>query len=111
MKNTDGRSKGVAFIRFAEEASLNTAIEYSGSEHMGRTIVVEKTKPKVTGGAGGFGGAQENTTESSTLFIGNLGFDTVEDSLRAVFESCGDIKDVRIAKDQDGYVNYSFISI
>ena len=73
--------------------------------------LVEKTKPKVTGGAGGFGGAQENTTESSTLFIGNLGFDTVEDSLRAVFESCGDIKDVRIAKDQDGYVNYSFISI
>ena len=72
---------------------------------MGRSITVEKTKPKPDGGyqAGGAQGGQD-TTESTTLFIGNLGFETVEDSLREVFEGCGKIKDVRIAKDQDGYV-------
>lgn len=65
---------------------------------MGRNITVEKTKPKPDGGYQA-GGASQDTTESTTLFIGNLGFETVEDSLREVFEGCGKIKDVRIAKD------------
>jgi nucleolin len=106
LKNNDGSSKGIAFVRFAEESAANQAVEYNGSEHMGRTLVIERTKPRVQGGAGGFGGAggAQDAGESTTLFIGNLGFDSVEDSLRAVFTGCGNIKDVRIAKDQEGYV-------
>lgn len=41
-------------MRFNEEKAVASAIEYSGSEHMGRTIIIEKTKE---GGAGGAGGA------------------------------------------------------
>lgn len=65
---------------------------------MGRTLVCEKTKPKEQRPADGAAG----NTESTTCFIGNLKFDTVEDSLREVFADCGDIKDVRIARDADG---------
>ena len=70
---------------------------------MGRNITIEKTKPREARPAGqaGFGGGQQNPvdTESTTCFIGNLAFGTVEDSLRDAFQSCGDIKDVRIARD------------
>ena len=46
LKGNDGRSKGIAFVRFADEKSLNSALEYNGSEMMGRNIVIEKSTPK-----------------------------------------------------------------
>jgi nucleolin len=44
LKRPDGSSKGVCFVRFAEEKSIVAAIEFSGSEHMGRTLTIEKTR-------------------------------------------------------------------
>jgi nucleolin len=99
LKRPDGSSKGICFLRFNEEKAVASAIEYSGSEHMGRTIIIEKTKEGGAGGAGGAAGGAPVNTESKTCFIGNLSFYTEVESLRAVFEDCGEIKDVRIAKD------------
>lgn len=39
---------------------------------------------------------------SDTLFCGNLKFEATEDDLRALFESVGELRDIRVAKDQDG---------
>lgn len=39
------------------------------------------------------------SSESTTCFVGNLSFYTEADALRAIFEDCGEIKDVRVAKD------------
>mmetsp|Transcript_27389 Transcript_27389/g.26458 ORF Transcript_27389/g.26458 Transcript_27389/m.26458 type:complete len:81 (+) Transcript_27389:361-603(+) len=39
---------------------------------------------------------------STTLFVGNLKFDSNEDGLMNVFSKCGDINQVRIARDQEG---------
>ena len=44
-------------MRFAEEKSIAAAIEFSGSEHMGRTLIIERTKEGGAGGAGGAPGA------------------------------------------------------
>jgi nucleolin len=44
LKRPDGTSKGVCFVRFTDEKSLAAAIEFSGSEHMGRTLTIEKSK-------------------------------------------------------------------
>ena len=46
LKNEDGRSKGLAFISFETEEALLKAIEGTGIEFMGRSINIEKTKPK-----------------------------------------------------------------
>ena len=66
---------------------------------MGRTLVIEKTKPREARPAGNDQANNNGDTESTTNFIGNLSFYTVEDALRDAFQGCGDIKDVRIARD------------
>lgn len=60
---------------------------------MGRTLTVEETKPREQRAPGAPAG------ESTTCFIGNLSFYATEDSLYPIFEDCGKIKEVRIAKD------------
>ncbi|CAD8122964.1 unnamed protein product [Paramecium sonneborni] len=100
LKGPNGNSKGIAFVRFSTEDAQSAAVEYSGSEHMGRTIVVEKTKPRDQRPQQG--GQQGGSGESTTCFIGNLSFYATEDSLYPVFEDCGKIKEVRIAKDAEG---------
>lgn len=52
LKNTDGRSKGIAFVRFNDEESIANAVNQSGAEHMGRNITIEKTKPREARPAG-----------------------------------------------------------
>jgi len=39
---------------------------------------------------------------AQTLFVGNLSFNTTQDSLWAFFDQSGGVTDARVAKDQDG---------
>jgi len=39
---------------------------------------------------------------SDTLFCGNLKFEATEDDLRGLFETIGELRDIRIAKDEQG---------
>lgn len=39
---------------------------------------------------------------SDTLFCGNLKFEATEDDLRQLFESVGEVRDIRIAKNENG---------
>jgi nucleolin len=45
-----------------------------------------------------------NSPESKTCFIGNLSFTTEVEALREAFQDCGEIKDVRVARDPEGNV-------
>jgi len=56
LKNPDGSSKGICFIRFEEESAMSSAIDSSGAEFLGRKIVVEKTKPREERESNSFGG-------------------------------------------------------
>lgn len=47
-------------------------------------------------------GASGGDGESTTIFVGNLGFRTDQNSLTRFFSDCGDIKAVRIAMGDDG---------
>lgn len=105
-----GRSKGVAFVRFSDEASLQKALGLSGQDFEGRSIYVEKTIPKDERPAGGnrTGGNRRNDSQkerdpdSTSVFVGNLSYQTTEDGLRQLFSECGAIKEVRIATDPSG---------
>jgi nucleolin len=106
LKGPDGRSKGIAFIKFYDEKSLRKAVELSGSDLGGRTVQVEKTVPKEQRSSGNDRGGDRQRSErdpnSTTVFVGNLSYNTDEDSIREIFDACGKVKDVRIAADQDG---------
>jgi RNA recognition motif-containing protein len=56
LKNPDGTSKGICFVRFDEDSAMQQAIDSSGADFMGRKIVVEKTKPREERDTGSFGG-------------------------------------------------------
>ena len=109
-----GRSRGIAFVKFANEDGLNAALELNNCEHMGRYLEISKPEPRNFDGSGqkpfgqrggnSFGGGNGNAApagDSATCFIGNLSYGTTADTLRAAFESCGGIVDVRVAMDKN----------
>jgi nucleolin len=114
LKGPDGRSKGIAFVRFNDEDAQTSAVQFNGEDYSGRQIRVEKSIPKEqrapredfragqAGGAGGFTKNTERDPNSTTVFVGNLGYRTSEDTVAGFFGDCGEVKAVRIAYDQDG---------
>lgn len=80
MKN--GRSNGIAFVEYDNNESAQKAVDAeNGNTHMGRQISVEFSgnKPQPDGPTSAAPG------ESNCLFVGNIGFYTTEDTLRAFF--------------------------
>ena len=63
-----------------------------------------------SGGAGATGAPRNNfqsrggeaSGDSTTVFVGNVGFRTTVEGLREFFSECGPIKDVRIAMNEEG---------
>lgn len=52
-----GRMRGFAFVEMSDDASEDKAIEsLDGADWMGRTLKVNKARPKEEGGGGGRGG-------------------------------------------------------
>jgi len=95
-----GRSKGKAFIEFAEHADAKKAQEQLDDTDLdGRSISV-KFSSQAPEGFKPSGAPAEG--ESSTLFVGNLGFKTEQWAIEDFFKGCGEIKSVRIATGDDG---------
>ncbi|XP_041348002.1 probable RNA-binding protein 19 isoform X2 [Gigantopelta aegis] len=69
------------------------------TETTGETSQVSTKTPSDE--AGSDSDSEEETEPESTLFVKNLNFDTAEDDLRKMFEKCGKIKMVSIAKKKD----------
>jgi nucleolin len=117
LKGHDGRSKGIAFVKFSDEKSVQKAIALTETELGGRTVHIEKTVPKEQRSAGGDRDRNQQRAErdpnSTTVFIGNLSYSTDETSIRKLFDSCGKITEVRVTMGQDGrprgfgYVEFS----
>jgi len=101
LRGHDGRAKGIAFIRFSDNEGLQAAIAKNGQELDGRALKVEKATPKEQRPQGSRPQRNEDT-DATSIFVGNLSYTTTEDQLRGLFESCGAIKEIRVAIDQDG---------
>lgn len=92
---------GIGFVEFSSHAAAKKAIAgENGKDYEGRALKVNMSNEKPTGrsqSSGGGGGEP-----SATLFVGNVSFNTDQNSIREFFSECGDIKDVRIAMGDDG---------
>jgi nucleolin len=99
-----GRSKGVAFVRFSNNESLQKAIAKNGVEFGGRTLVIEAAAPREERPQGEPREQRrfEGDNSNSSVFVGNLSYTTNEESLRKVFAGVGEVSAVRIAKDYEG---------
>jgi len=129
----DGKSRGLAFVKFSSKASFNKALELNGTEQFGRPITVEESLGKKTNnGDGGFqkgGNFKANNSfgnknqsqyptgganiETPTLFIGGLSYNSTQQSLSSYFSQVGEVASARIVTDKEtgkprgfGYVEF-----
>jgi len=90
----------LAFVKFDDEETMKRGLEKNRADHMGRSLNIDRAYPR--GHPGSQTGGLNVDKQTSTVFVGNLNYDTDEETLRGVFESCGAIENIRFAKDRDG---------
>ena len=102
-----GRSKGFGYVDFETPEQAQRALELKDTEVDGRAINVDFSNGKSSsngtprGGAGGDRGQRDKVSEpSSTLFVGNLSFQTTQDGLYELFGHSG-CQSVRLPTDRE----------
>merc|ERR1712151_1117711 len=125
-----GKARGLAFVDFSSRAEAQAALDDIANLIIdGRNLqcTFSDQKPQAPSGngfnkpQGGYGGNQGgfqkkfHDGEKFTAFVGNLGFKTSEASVAAFFKDCGNVLDVRIAKNPEdgrskGYAHVDFDS-
>jgi len=95
-------NKGFAYVDFSVPEAIQQAVELSEQLLSGRRVLIKDNKS--------FEGRPQKTKEESRndgkppsrrVFLGNLRFDTTEDSLKGHFEKCGAIENVMVATFED----------
>lgn len=119
-----GKSRGLAFVEFSSRAEAQAALDVGQHNVDGRDLQASFSDQKDQNRApqqGGWenkpqgGGYQQSnySGDRHTIFVGNLGFKTSENTIKQFFTGCGNVVDVRIAKDRDtgkckGYCHVDF---
>jgi nucleolin len=108
----DGKSKGIAFVKFSKRSALNKALELSGTEHLGRSLKIEEARGRATAkgdsmpGRGGYEQRNPRPIETNadiqtpTLFIGGLSFNSTSDSIKEFFSQTGEVQSARVVTDK-----------
>ena len=100
-----GRSKGVGFCRFYDASSAVKAMEDAGKLSLdGRPIAISYSneRPSSTNTQPKFKADTSYQGARYGLFVGNLSFKSNEQGIKNLFEDCGKIIDIRIAKNEQG---------
>lgn len=101
---SSGRPKGFAFIRFVTREGRTKALAMDGSEMVQRTIGVRENKGRVQRTRRKrperHTGLSEKPPGCTTIYVGNLPWDTDEEDLQNAFQSkgCGTIVSSRIVR-------------
>ena len=99
------QNQGFAYIDFSNEGALTEALTLSEKLLTGRRVLIKDSKsfegrpekPKEDGVAV----LQPGRPPSKRIFVGNLGFDTTQETLQDHFACCGEILNVHVATFED----------
>jgi nucleolin len=107
-RNT-GKPRGIGFVEFSSAEEAQAAMDDADNiEIDGRQLTINFSNDKDANRGPRQEGEQRdrrpNTDagDGTTVFVGNLGFRTSEDTIREFFGDCGTVTSVRIAKGDDG---------
>lgn len=105
--NKNRKNRGFAYVDLKSQAQVNTAVALSENCLNDRNLLIKDAKSfegrpaVVTKSGDGKGAAISKNPPSRILFVGNLAFDTTEESLEEHFQNCGEITKVRMATFED----------
>ncbi|VDK45444.1 unnamed protein product [Anisakis simplex] len=86
----------IFYVKFTEADSAKEALAMNGE-------LLKEHKLRVDSCA-----AKKNYNSKTTVFVGNVPFDTQEDLLRGYFEKCGEVEFVRIVRDSSTGIGKGF---
>ncbi|KAI1001505.1 hypothetical protein K3495_g6697 [Podosphaera aphanis] len=95
-------NKGFAYVDFSNSKAVSEALELSEQLLTGRRVLIKDNKS--------FEGRPDKTKEESRnagkppskrVFLGNLSFDTTEETLKEHFQKCGPINNIKVATFED----------
>ncbi|KAH3687809.1 hypothetical protein WICPIJ_001184 [Wickerhamomyces pijperi] len=93
--------KGFAYIDFTTAAHRDTVISLSESQLNGRNLLIKNSDSFEGRPAKEEGAPLSKNPPSRILFVGNLSFDTTNESLTEHFQHCGEIIKIRMATFED----------
>ncbi|KAH8551360.1 hypothetical protein BGW37DRAFT_513218 [Umbelopsis sp. PMI_123] len=104
MDRNSRRSKGVGYVEFYEEASVQNALAMSGQKLLGIPVMVqlteaEKNRLAMQAQNAAFG---HNDISYHRLYVGSIHFKLTEDELRQIFEPFGPIDSINLHTDETG---------
>lgn len=109
INTSTGTPRGFAFISMKEDDALTAIEETNGIEFMGRRLAVSEPLPP------GEKVKRERTKDEvrTKLYVGNLSFYTVADTLRELFEEFGTVHDCYMPADQQtgGSRGFGFVTM
>ncbi|TPX09980.1 uncharacterized protein E0L32_008827 [Thyridium curvatum] len=98
------RSKGVGYVEFKTEESVQAALQLTGQKLLGIPVIVQLTEAEKnrqvrnTESSGG----HPNSIPFHRLYVGNIHFSITEQDLQNVFEPFGELEFVQLQKDDSG---------
>lgn len=98
------RSKGVGYVEFESEDSVQKAIQLTGRQLAGIPIIVQLTEAEKNRQSRAPGEAASNASSVPfhRLYVGNIHFSITEEDLQNVFEPFGELEFVQLQKEEGG---------
>lgn len=89
--NKTRRSKGIAYVEFADVASVSLALGLNGQKLLGVPIIVQPSQAEKnrTAGQATMSLLRGQNTGPMRLYVGSLHFNITEEMLRGIFEPFG----------------------
>ncbi|MCJ1409786.1 hypothetical protein MMC19_003869 [Ptychographa xylographoides] len=99
-----GRSKGVGYVEFKQEESVQPAIQLTGQKLLGIPIIAQLTEAEKNRQARNPEATSSNPNQIPfhRLYVGNIHFSITEGDLQNVFEPFGELEFVQLQKEEQG---------
>merc|ERR1711972_171435 len=105
--NDEGNARGIAFIEYTDNESVEKAIKFNETEYGGRFLSVRKSGDPAPPKGEGKGKSKGKDSKGKgnkefEVFVGGLPFSATEEAVKEKFADCGEIANFRMPLNDEG---------